>query len=102
MDLLRRLNSVADEGVQPDLTLLLDCPVELGLARTADRQLASGAGCGREDRFEREKLEFHEKVRSGFLELARSEPRRFRVVDAARPVAEVTREIRCIVDCELA
>jgi dTMP kinase len=102
MDLLRRLNSVADDGVQPDLTLLLDCPVELGLARTADRQLAMGAGCGREDRFEQEKLEFHEKVRAGFLELARSEPRRFRVLDAARPVAEVTREIRCIVDRELA
>jgi dTMP kinase len=101
MEILRRLNAVADQGVQPDLTLLLDCPVELGLARTANRQLEIGADCGREDRFEREKLEFHEKVRAGFLDLARAEPRRFRILDAAQPAAEVAREIRDIVDREL-
>jgi dTMP kinase len=59
------------------------------------------AGAGREDRFEREKLEFHKKVRSGFLELARAEPERFRIVDASRPVAEVTQDIKSIIDREL-
>jgi dTMP kinase len=100
-ELLRRLNEIANRGVHPDLTLLLDCPVELGLARTADRQLQIAGRAEREDRFEREKLEFHHKVRAGFLELARSEPSRFRIIDAARPVAEVEQEIRSIVDREL-
>jgi dTMP kinase len=100
-EFLRQLNALANQGVQPDLTLLLDCPVEVGLARTANRRLEAGAGRDREDRFEREKLEFHEKVRAGFLALARSEPERFRVIDAAKAVPEVTREIRTIIDREL-
>lgn len=98
---LRQLNAFADRGVQPDLTFLLDCPVELGLSRTAQRHLKSGSGQDREDRFEHEKLEFHQKVREGFLDMARAEPRRFRIVDAARSVEEVTKEIRTLIDREL-
>ncbi|MGH7854911.1 MAG: dTMP kinase, partial [Candidatus Binatia bacterium] len=62
---LRRLNDTATQGLRPDLSFLFDCPVVLGLARAARR----GAQGDRpqEDRFEREKLEFHEKVRQGFL-----------------------------------
>ena len=97
--LLRQLNDVADGGVRPDLTFLLDCPVALGLARTAQRQVK--AGQPQEDRFEREKLEFHERVRAGFLELARAEPDRFRVVDASRSAEEVSSEIQKIIDREL-
>jgi dTMP kinase len=48
-----------------------------------------------------EKVEFHERVRAGFLELARAEPHRFRVVDAARSAAEVAQEIKNIMDQEL-
>ena len=55
----------------------------------------------REDRFEREKIEFHEKVRAGFLELAQNEPLRFRVIDAAKPVEVTAVEIRRITDQEL-
>ncbi len=98
LKLLQQLNDLADAGVRPDLTFLFDCPVALGLARTSQRQ--SEAGQPREDRFEREKVEFHEKIRAGFLDLARAEPARFRVVDAARSVEAVWRDIQCIVERE--
>ncbi len=101
LQFLRRLNEFADRGVQPDLTFLLDCPVELGLSRTAQRHRKITSGENREDRFEHEKLEFHQKVRAGFLEMARAEPWRFRVVDAARSVEEVAQEIRTVIDREL-
>jgi len=101
LDLLRQLNQFANRGVKPDLTLLLDCPVELGLSRTAQRQSNAGSARGREDRFEREKVELHEKVRAGFLAMARAEPERFRVIDAARPMEQVSREIQIIVDREM-
>lgn len=105
LELLRRLNELANRGVQPDLTFLLDCPVELGLARTAQRQLNASAGAAgdkREDRFERETLEFHERVRAGFLQLVRAEPNRFRVIDAARAVRDVSADIQKMVDEKLA
>jgi dTMP kinase len=98
--LLRRLNDMASGGIRPDLTILFDCPVEIALYRTTARQLPTGVA-HREDRFEREELEFHERVRAGFLELARAEPERFRIVDASRSVAEIGQEIKNIVDREL-
>ncbi len=101
LDWLRRLNDTATEGLRPDLSFLLDCPVDVGLARAARRGTQSLNGRRREDRFERENLEFHEKVRQGFLALACAEPKRFRVVDASRPVADVAKQIRAIIDREL-
>ena len=97
---LRQFNAIADGGVRPNLTFLLDCPIALGLARTGARQVQTGQP--REDRFEREKREFHEKVRAGFLELAAAEPQRFRVIDASGSAQEVTLEITKIIDRELA
>lgn len=96
---LQQLNSIAVAGVRPDLTLLLDCPVALGLARTRERQTPPDQP--REDRFEREDLQFHEKVRAGFLALAAAEPKRFRVIDASRSAEDVTLAIRKIIDREL-
>lgn len=101
LKILRQLNEIADRGVKPDLTLLFDCPVELGLSRTAKRMAEEQAGASREDRFERETNEFHEKVRAGFLRLARGEPERFRILDASRSIVEVTQEIKSIIDREL-
>ena len=101
LDWLRGLNDVAGEGLRPDITLLFDCPATVGLARTARRQAQTTADRVLEDRFEREELEFHERVRNGFLDLARAEPQRFRIVDAARSVAEVSGQIREIIDREL-
>jgi len=98
LDLLRRLNQVASFGITPDLTFLLDCPVEVGLSRTAQRVVDLKSGEKREDRFEREKTEFHEKVRTGFLELARSEPKRIYVLNASRSIQDVHDEIKRVVD----
>jgi dTMP kinase len=101
LELLRSLTDIASRGVRPDLTLLFDCPVEIGLSRTLQRQSQATTKRNREDRFEREKIEFHENVRKGFLELARAEPQRFRIINAARSDAEVGQEIKNIIDREL-
>src|SRR3972149_10568016 len=101
LGLLRQLNEFANRGVKRDLTLLLDCPVELGLSRTTQRQPSAGSARGREDRFEREKVEFPEKLRAWFLAMARAEPERFRIIDAAGPVEQVSREIQNVIDREM-
>jgi dTMP kinase len=75
---------------RPDLTLLLDLPAELGLRRAGERS--------RPDRFERQALDFFTRVRDGYLQRAAAEPRRFAVVDAAVPLAQVSRRIVGITD----
>jgi dTMP kinase len=70
-------------GVSPDCTLLLDVPVSVGLARARNRGAASP------DRFEAETGAFFERVRAGYLELARQEPGRVRLIDAAVPLEVV-------------
>ena len=70
---------------RPDLTLLMDLPVEIGLERAGRRS--------QPDRFERETLAFFERVRSGYLRLAEAAPERFRVIDAARPLEEVSGQV---------
>ncbi len=72
--------------LRPDLTILLDVPVDVGLQRAAER--------GEKDRFEREQAEFFARVREGYLSLARSTPGRYRVVDASCPLADVQDQIR--------
>ena len=99
LKLLEQFNNVADGAVRPDLTFLLDCPVTVGLGRTNQRPSVEGQP--REDRFERETINFHEKIRAGFLAMARAEPARFRVIDTTRAAAEVRREIQRIADQEI-
>jgi len=74
---------------QPDLTVLLDAPVSLGLARARERNGADGP-----DRFESERVEFFERVRQSYLARAAREPVRFRVVDASGAVEQVGEAIR--------
>src|SRR3990172_9421774 len=110
LGMLRRLNEVASGGITPDITFLLDCPVELGLSRAEERSsiihsqssATEDRASRAEDRFEREEVEFHERVRKGFLELARTEPGRIHVLDASRAVRDLHEEIRKIVDEKLA
>jgi dTMP kinase len=83
------LVQIVHAGVQPDLTFLLDLPVEVGLARARERNGTDGP-----DRFETEQREFFERVRATYLERARSDPGRFRVIDAAAAVDEVTDAVR--------
>jgi dTMP kinase len=77
------LYQVAVGGFAPDLTLILDVPVEAGLARASGRSHA-------ETRYERMDRTFHERVRTGFLEIARAEPERCIVIDATGNLERVT------------
>jgi len=79
--LLRSLAHVATRGLEPDLTLLIDVSVALSQARVAARTDAGGAGA---DRLEREDAAFHERVRAGYLTLARAEPR-IVTIDGSQP-----------------
>ena len=74
----------------PDCTLLLDLPVAAGLARARER------GAGATDRFEAETVSFFEKVRGGYLALARREPARIHVIDAAAPLSDVQQQVAVI------
>jgi dTMP kinase len=85
--LIRLLNTIVTQGIRPHLTFLLDCPVGVGLRRALGRNMKG------QDRFEREALSFHRKVRNGYLELARKERKRFVVLDAMLHRDEVEREI---------
>lgn len=86
--LIRELNVQATGGVLPDLTLLFDLDPALGFRRIGARRL---------DHFEREKLAFHRRVRRGYLELMRADPKRVRRVDASADPAAVERRVRAIV-----
>jgi dTMP kinase len=77
----------------PDLTILLDIAPERSLARAIRRNQAS-ASAGEEGRFEAEALDFHRRVREGYLQLAAREPARFLVIDADRPPEPVFHDIR--------
>ena len=105
LDVLRRMNAIASRGLVPDLTFLLDCPVEVGLSRTRARSSSraprAAAKAQAEDRFERESARFHEQVRRGFLELAQADPARIAVIDASRSIESIQREIVMIVEHKL-
>ncbi|MCG0277356.1 MAG: dTMP kinase [Thermanaeromonas sp.] len=88
LDFLRKLNYLATGGLKPALTLLLDLPPEEGLCRGKKGK----EGTAR-DRLELQDLDFHRRVREGFLELARQEPERIRVIDARQPVEKVFAEV---------
>ncbi len=93
LDRLRALADIATDGLTPDLTIVLDLPVEAGLARKAPDDVT---------RFEAEfDLAFHRRVRDGFLALAVQEPGRFVVVDATRPIEDVATAVVTAVDARL-
>jgi dTMP kinase len=79
------LENWVQQGIKPDLTLLLDVPVETGLQRAVQRSTP--------DRFESESLAFMQRMRSTYLEIAAREPQRVKVIDAARPLTEVLSQI---------
>ncbi len=92
--LIERLNGLAAGGLVPDCTFLLDVDPAVGLDRVRLRTAA--------DRLEGEALAFHQRVRQGFLALARREPERVVVLDAAAPAEEIARRIRRRVSAVLA
>lgn len=90
LDRLRRLAEIATDGIEPDLTIVLDLPVEVGLSRKAPADVT---------RFEAEfELDFHRRVREGFLAIAAADPDRVVVIDAMRAPRKVAADIASAVD----
>lgn len=90
LDVLRGLLQFATGGLWPDLTLLLDLPVETGL----QRKRSGGVEWNRLDAYE---VEFHRRVRQGFLSMACAEPARWRIIDATQPREQVQTALRAAV-----
>jgi dTMP kinase len=90
---IRRIHRFILGNLSPDLTILLDLPPEIGLAR-AWAQIDKGDRTGAESRFEKEALDFHRKIRAGYLDIARHESQRFCIVDAEQDAAAVCRDIK--------
>ncbi len=93
VEIVKNLNNLSTKGIAPKLTLLLDLPVELGLARRASTDV--------NNRLDLESKDFHEKVRAGYLQLAKAEPERFVIIDASKSVDEVAEEIWRVVEQRL-
>jgi dTMP kinase len=91
LEWLMQLNSIATNGLVPDLTLLLDIDPEMGLKRSQ-----------RETVFERRSLDFHQRVRWGYLWLAKQEPHRVKVIDASQPLESVLTQALRLVEEALA
>jgi dTMP kinase len=86
---LKTLEEWVQRGLQPDLTLYFDVPVHIGHERISRGQAP--------DRFERERADFFERVRSGYKDRAARDPRRVRIIDSARSITEVEEEVERIV-----
>jgi len=87
-ELIERLNREATGGLEPDLTVLLDLPVETALARKEGEN-----GWGNEDTFDDAPVDFHRKIRRGYRALAASDPEGWLVLDGQRPPEELSREV---------
>jgi len=94
--LVKRLNQLSSQGIKPHVTFLLDCPSDLGLKRAVQRNQAQRKE--KEERFEREKIHFHHRVRRGYLFLAKIEPHRVKVIDTRQGEDKTFEKIRQIID----
>jgi len=90
-EIIRRLHRLVVGETAPDLTLIFDMPVEIGLSRAREREVKTGEG---EDRYERMGGEFHTRLREGFLDIAKKEPTRCEVIDASGDIDTVARAVQ--------
>ena len=81
LKMVEAINNAATQGLKPDLTVLLDISPEEGLARKRTKK---------QDRFEREDITFHQRIREGYLKLATNEPKRWLIVDASQSKAKIS------------
>jgi len=93
---IQRLNRLSSQGIRPDVTILLDCPSDVGLRRAIQRNRTLKQES--EERFEKEEIKFHRRVRKGYLAIARKEPRRVKVIDTRQGEEKVFEKIQKIVD----
>ncbi len=89
--LIKLINEFATKGIKPDITILIDVPPHIGLSRLK----------GNRDRIESENLKFHEKVREGYLEIARKETGRVKVIDGTKSIEEVFKEVLNIIKARM-
>ncbi|MCB0164942.1 MAG: dTMP kinase [Anaerolineae bacterium] len=90
-EMLRLITQFATQNLKPNLTIYLDLDPAQGLKR---KQNANSAGAGEWNRMDRLELDFHQRVRTGYLEMAQSEPERWLVIDAADSIEAVNQTIR--------
>lgn len=90
MQRIALLEQFVQGDIRPDLTVYLDVPVDVGMARAAER--------GQLDRFEQEKYEFFERVRSVYLQRAQDNPARYRIINAAQSLDEVQADLKTVLD----
>ncbi|MEW6674546.1 MAG: dTMP kinase [Nitrospirota bacterium] len=90
LNLIDSLDRIATKGLRPGITILLDLDVEVGLKRNR--------GINKTDRLELEDIEFHKKVRKGYLEIATKEPGRIKLIDASTGIEEIHRKVVEIVE----
>ncbi len=83
---IAQLRALVHRDLQPDMTLLLDAPVEIGMSRARER--------GELDRFEQEQISFFERVRQGYIDQAQADPDRYRIIDASQSLSDVQADIR--------
>ncbi len=93
---IQELDWIVTSGMRPNLTLLFDIDAATGLSRAQGRN--NSRGLENEARFENEEIAFHERVRRGYLELAKQEPGRIRVVDASQTPDEIQDIVRKMID----
>jgi len=104
MSALATMVDLATGGLVPDLTVYLDLPIEVGLKRRGLRRQGGELQLplfGKWDRLDVQELDFHRRVREGYLEMAREDPGRWVVVDATQPVNVIEAEIRTRVEARL-
>lgn len=92
MNILSRVKQISIGDVEPDMTFILDIPVDQGLARAGSRMSGDDTN-ETEDRFERIESGFHERLRQGYLEIAKNNPGRCHVIDATRSIDAVHNDI---------
>jgi len=92
-EFIRLINDYSALHLKPGLTLLFDLPVEIGLQRATDRnnRLKEPSSI---DRFERENIDFHRRIREGYLNILKNDPQRFRLIDANQDVNAIQEEVR--------
>ncbi|MBW1823247.1 MAG: dTMP kinase [Deltaproteobacteria bacterium] len=95
-DLIERLNQFATDNITPDFTILIDCPVEIGLKRAKKRGATVNQKIN-EDRFEEKNISFHQNVRLGYLQIAECNSNRIHIVDGREDVSTVQQGIRTVV-----
>lgn len=89
LELIEQLKVIAQQGIQPNKTFLLDAPIDVGMSRARTR--------GPADRFEEEQLDFFNRVREGFLSIAKSSPERIEMINAAQSLDNVQHDLETII-----